>query len=416
MTSLYTVSRDDLYDFVRCPKIVSYKAFRTIQTILHPPPPKVSPSVREIEPAIVGKIGERAVEIALGEREKPVTTAAMVQELVRTVPEADLNEHLKAIAYESLRGMATIRNRLMEEYGQITILGKGSGRHPDLSGRVQPDYIAFAAKRKAPIIVEVKDTRKLEPQHNFQATYYNGIAAKYGVYSLESRLEGKRLVVSPRLVQGAAETILIYPRLSEYKVVRELFSPGLLAIKQIWKAKELGMNGQVPETNCREGCPHLRYERKLNKRLPEDDMEPLAPLPLIYANGMEENNYDLSAQYQLNYARKLIPFEQRHAALTGHVPAARLDEWKTWLATVVGLDPEIAEIVFDEEKQRSYFNSLPNHKILQRYIANDASPWRKLLRKSYKDGLATAGGLASSIYSLPAGSDRFVKNAKRRWR
>ncbi len=55
-------------------------------------------------------------------------------------------------------------------------------------------------------------------------------------------------------------------------------------VKDVWRAKQLGVLGKCPETGCRWDCPHNRYKIEL----PEDNLEVAKPLPLILAKaGME---------------------------------------------------------------------------------------------------------------------------------
>src|SRR3989449_5676714 len=59
--SIFTVSREDIFDYKRCPKIVSIKTYRTTRT------KKLRHEVTEPKvpiPNIVGQIGEAAVRLA----------------------------------------------------------------------------------------------------------------------------------------------------------------------------------------------------------------------------------------------------------------------------------------------------------------------------------------------------------------
>ena len=59
MTSLYGVTREDLYDYLRCPKIVSIKAYQALGREKHKP----EPSKCAVEPAALGMIGKGAVKL-----------------------------------------------------------------------------------------------------------------------------------------------------------------------------------------------------------------------------------------------------------------------------------------------------------------------------------------------------------------
>src|SRR2546426_2517135 len=58
--SIFTVSREDIFDYKRCPKIVAIKTYRTTRT------KKLRPDVHEPKipiPNIVGQIGEAAAQL-----------------------------------------------------------------------------------------------------------------------------------------------------------------------------------------------------------------------------------------------------------------------------------------------------------------------------------------------------------------
>jgi len=94
------------------------------------------------------------------------------------------------------------------------------------------------------------------PSDGFQARFYNGMSDAFGLYLLEERLERGTPNVSPRLVQAEAETILVYPRSASHTVVRDKFVPDRRMIKEVWKAKQLGLKALLPETDCGNCCVH----------------------------------------------------------------------------------------------------------------------------------------------------------------
>ncbi len=410
MTSIYSASREDLYDFMRCPKIVAIKAHRALTEVREPAPP----IQRKVEPATLGKIGEAAVK--LGFAGIPLTTG--IQQIARIVPDVNLNEHLLQIAQESLRGAEQIRHRLAEEYGEITIIGKGQGRHPDLAAAVMPDFIAFAEGTKQPIIVEVKGTAKPTPADDFQAKYYNGVAEQFGVYLLERRLEREAVAVSPELVRGAAETVLVYPRRAEYKVVREAFAPDRDVVRELWRAKELGFKGQMPEADCPSKCPHSRFERNLKSKLVEGNMEPIPPLALTFSDGIVEQGYSLDLEYQVNYARGLLPAGFRYSILLGQsgFQGVESDVWRNWLVEVVGLDSEAAETALNLERLLRFHGSRPSSDELLASLGSEVEAWKAILKQRMRSAAPAVLGRATSIYSLPRRSAAFVKDAVKRWR
>lgn len=404
LTSIYTISREDLYDYRRCPKIVAIKAHRKLNEV-----PRRGPArVRSIEPAVIGMIGEAAVKLGL----QGAPRATAIEQISATIPQTDVSVYLKQIALESLEGVEQIRRQLEKQYGQLTVIGRGEGRHPDLAGKVRPDFVAYSEASKTPVIIEAKNSRKPTPADNFQAVLYNGIAERFGVYVLEERMEHEFQTLRPELVDGRAETILVYPRLSKHTVVKEQFVPDSAMIKGIWKAKELGFKGLTPETSCGEKCPHNRLKAKL----PEGDMEPLTPLPLVFSEGVLESGFNSDASYQANYAWRLLPLAVKVAVSLSSVRAVKgLTELRDWLTHTVGVDQEAAEILLNPARRESFRASRPDAAKLRNAMQGKLEPWRRVLKDRLETNAPSILALATAVYSLPKGSFRFVKDAWDRW-
>src|SRR6266566_4336857 len=70
VSSIFTVSRADVYDYRRCPKIVAIKTYRATRT------KSIGPRVQGVPiPNILGEIGEAAVRLAFlgnGDNQHPV--------------------------------------------------------------------------------------------------------------------------------------------------------------------------------------------------------------------------------------------------------------------------------------------------------------------------------------------------------
>jgi hypothetical protein len=410
LTSIYTISREDLYDYRRCPKIVAIKAHRAIEALHHKPSPETSaaPAPRKLEPATIGMIGEAAVQLGF----QGVPQALAMQQIARKIPEVNFNQYLEEIASQSLRGVEEVRRKLANEYADVTIIGRGEGRHPDLAGKVRPDFIAFRGQSSNPIVVESKDTMRRSSPDNFQAALYNGIAEKYGLYLIQQRLEGKSRIFSPCTLQGDAETLLIYPRLAEYAILREKFVPDSETIKEIWKAKELGFRGLVPETDCGAKCAHHR----LKVKLPQANMEPLPPTPLIFSKGILEAGFNYDISYQATYAWNLLPQTVKLRILFSTQKAVKgLAEIRNWLTKVVGLDEQAADIVVNPIEREVFLRSKPDARSLLKSMESDLEPWKNILKESLVASAPSILALATTLYSLPKQSFQFVREAWDRW-
>jgi hypothetical protein len=405
LTSIFTVTREDLYDYGRCPKIVAIKAYRALTVA-----PTTHVEERRVqEPATIGKIGELAVRLTLDGVPKHET----LTRIAHSVPEIRINEYLAQIAAQSVEGMDEIRKSLKASYEEVSIVGRGEGRHPDLAGTARPDFIGLTKKEGMPIIVEAKDTAKEAPSYKFQAMFYNGIAAEQGLYLLRERLEGETARFYPRILKKTtAETVLVYPRLASFAIVKEKYVPTEAVIRGVWKAKELGFSGRAPENTCKSKCPHNRL--KLN--LPEGNMEPIPPLPLIFSKGSIENGVDLDLEYQAGYAWDLLPSRIKLAVLFSQGGGHGLDRLKSWLTTNLMLSNEAADLVLDNAKRELFFNSKPSGEDLLKLMESELEPWQAIFKEKLKTSAPSILARATAVYSLPKDSGRFVEDTWGRWR
>src|SRR5438445_13441283 len=67
-------------------------------------------------------------------------------------------ERVKALLKQSLDGLDQVKPVIEEEYGELTIIGKGETRYGMAPTYGLPDYVAFAKGKDKPILVEVKNT------------------------------------------------------------------------------------------------------------------------------------------------------------------------------------------------------------------------------------------------------------------
>jgi len=404
LTSIFTVTREDLYDYGRCPKIVAIKAHRALTTV----PAAHSAEQRVQEPATIGKIGEMAVELTL----QGVPKQEALTRITHYVPQIKINEYLAEIATQSVEGMDEIRKSLKAAYKEVTIVGRGEGRHPDLAGTARPDFIGLTKNEGTPIIVETKDTAKEARSYKFQAMFYNGIAEKYGLYILQERLEGETARFSPRILKNSAETVLVYPRLATFSIVKEKYVPTESTVKAVWKAKQLGFSGRVPESKCGSKCPHNR----LKVNLPEGDMEPLPPLPLIFSKGNIENGVDLDLEYQASYAWDLLPSTIKLGLIFAKGGSRELDVLKSWLIKNVMISNEATELVLDNGKRELFLKSKPTGNDLLNLMGSEVEPWKEILKEKLDAWASPILSRATAVYSLPKDSTRFVADAWDRWR
>jgi len=190
-SSIFTVSREDIFDYKRCPKIVSIKTYRATRT------KKLRPEANELKfPLlnIVGQIGEAAVRFAFSGTDEsdasfggdsPVpgktserTSGMRIARLILSrlnLMDKRIQMDLELLAEKTLEGLKEIRADIDRALGPLTIIGRGESRYGALPTCGYPDYVALTSNKK-PVLIEVKNGVKASPgKDEFQASFYNSL-------------------------------------------------------------------------------------------------------------------------------------------------------------------------------------------------------------------------------------------------
>ena len=278
------MSRQDVYDYLKCPKIV---AFRTHMSLHERPSVSRRAGGLRHETGVIGEITTRHMLAEnVSEHEPPSLEGGMsgghdVQEdhaQRTTLMKRDLeryrialDETIGGIFKETVKGLEAIKRQINDQYGEINVIGRGESRNGLLSSTSRPDFVAVVGDRKKLVMVEVKNAKMAGAKPDkFQATFYNTVGAKFGITVMEEYRELSSLKIAPMTTrQKISETILVYPRRGEFEVIKDRVDIGRKTAQGIWAAKQLGMEGKAPETDCDSSCPHHRLKR----RLPEGNID-----------------------------------------------------------------------------------------------------------------------------------------------
>jgi len=457
MYSIFTASRYDVYDYLRCPKIISLKTWKNLKK-----PSQVKKKLpRRNLTYKIGKIGEELTKTAFSEKEiiseidsdgsidsdyefesEEQDTDYELESLVEknALSEIELNlkskgvmldSQMKQVLRDTIVGLGKIKTHLSEKYGKIKILGHGQSRSGILPNTVLPDFIALSEGGK-PIMIEVKNTSSIGRKTNhFQASFYNAVASKSGVVVLEERTENGINTIVPRsLDDRISETLLVYPRHGKYEKITDVISIDKNLVKNIWIAKELGLKGQSPKTDCDSKCPHHKHGE-----LPEGNMEPLIPLSLIFAEGLIEQGSNLDiyylrkylgrqgigsiisdglfdiwqAEYQTKYYSSDKTLEEKNLEKIAKKKESFLDE----ITEKTGFSrQEISKITSKEEK-RNFATQMTK---AEKEMSDSFNSWKKILNeKTLKKLRINAKSQFTKQYPIPNDSKRFVKRSWKLW-
>ncbi len=368
--------------------------------------------------SVVGKIGEAAVAAIFS----PVAVAAGVGKIVQsttrqtesTLAKAGvvIDAAVKQILHEAVQGLVSVRDSLSDEYGEVTVIGKGGCKNGPFPGEALPDFVAISPSGNQPILIEVKNTARPASTDHFQASFYNTVARETGVVVHEQRVESGDLALNPVAYhESITDTLLIYPRLGTYEKISDRVKMKQDTIHEIWRAKQLGFAGKSPHTGCDSKCPHHR----LGIDVPEGNLEPAIPLPLVYALGLVEAGTDLNNNYLHHYFFKSglasgiydwVFGVRHHSDDMGKKKAVDL------LASKTGLSMDLVE------KMAFNYTRNPDSDVVFRKMVGDFKPWEKILGEDRLKGPSTRStiqGMATRLYALPDRSEEFVRKSWKRW-
>jgi hypothetical protein len=422
-TSLFTINRDDVYDYLRCPKIVAFKAMLTMRNLNQPSTkPKSMVPRFELgkEPQTIGRAAELAVETAFSLKSVDKETAPEMQEaseidqtlqrrLTTEISPQRLTAYVRVLATDALKNAIKLRVGIEENYGNLRLLGRCESRNPLGPSKVQPDFVAFAEGTQRAILLESKGSVSKSKRDQFQASYYNGIAGKFGVMLIKERTERGRHTIAPLVrFNQPAETLILYSRRGEFEKIKESILVDRKLAHEIWEAKQLGMKGKLPETDCGPTCPHNRFRVTAE----EDTLEPAVPLPLVFARGYYDLDYALDILYQTNLAYSAMPSNVAEELFWGNLSSDSRNKLSTWLVENLGLSPRLA-VRFANQRT---MQERPDAKKVIRTMASEIEPWKMIFKKRFKISAPVNQGLATSFFALPRDSNRLIKAAWRRWR
>lgn len=466
MYSIFTISRQDVYDYLRCPKIVAIKTHRNLKK---PKPDRKKPPERNIRYE-VGTIGEVLTQRIFSGKPEDEILSKYADEFdseesgqesdyvedegyskseyeIGSIFEREamprvkldlenkgvqLDSNMKEILRTTIAGLGKIKRHLNEEYGQIEIIGHGESRNGILPNKIRPDFVAVSKNQK-PILIEVKNTANAnEGADNFQASFYNTIVKKFGAIVLEERIESGYKTIVPRTITDTiSETVLVYPRQGRAEKITDTISLDQDLIKRIWISKQLGLKGKSPKTDCDTSCAH----HKLGE-LPEDNLEPAIPLALIYSEGLVEQNADLDTTYLRNFLWRRglggiinngladIRYAEFVARVGGMRDKSKIEKKLQMLSQKkekflddvserTGFTRQEIDKITSRDTIRSYMKEI---KRLEKDMNNELNPWKKLLGKRHFDSLRnTARGQSTKLYPLPKNSTEFVRKSWKIW-
>ncbi|BDC00258.1 CRISPR-associated protein Cas4 [Saccharolobus caldissimus] len=344
---VWKVRADDIYDFMRCPRILAFKYMRVKLRAQR------RSSSTQVSAYTIGRIGEEAFTYALESNGVVNLTNNAVQknETENTTADSDIMEpdiefedrtetvinekesldriskkvissidpetlsKARDAAYtlvkSSVEGAIQLVKDLESKYGRPIVFSKAKVRSTILQAEGYPDFIiGFPDNRY--VIVEVKNTKKVEKSHDVQIGYYIEASKLIGASILMERKVENRIEFEPVATSNIMDGILIYPRLKEihsvsnFKLTTEIAS-------NIMKVKYAVIKGLLPKEANFSYCNKCQF-RNVCKTEPEsknielDSIKMPIPFPITAALDISENyDLDLDLLFYGSYFRYEVP-------------------------------------------------------------------------------------------------------------
>jgi hypothetical protein len=433
-SSIFTVSRDDIFDYARCPKIVSIKTYRNTRT------KKIRPEMHEPRlpiPNIVGQIGEAAVRFAFSGTDEDDESSGgnsavrrkgqgkRIAQLIMSrlnLIDKGIQMDLELLAEKTLEGLREIRAGIDSALGPLTIIGRGESRYGALPTCGYPDYVSLTSNEK-PVLIEVKNGIKASPgKDEFQASFYNSLGKTVGVV-VHNELVNDR-GIRPNLqvrLEEDAETLLLYPRLGRWRKITDTVNIAPDDLEEIWAAKQLGIIGRWPTADCGSDCPHTRY----GIVLPEDNLDTVAkPLPLIFAKGAADLGVDYDFNFMRRYISRTVPSAMNELWNLSHhlrsAPSSSLEPFMTIMENRLGVGQGVSTKLLRwlsgiSEGEPGVRTRIEQGKI-EKEMAAYLEPWQQFLPKKMFDVAApVAQAIGTRTYSLPTQSNLIIDKSWNKW-
>ena len=335
-----TITWQDIYDYLRCPKILAFKV-AGLRTRIKPRPP--SPT---IEPYVIGRVGEQVVETLLPPLTSPESDLSIAEEALSATEEgaplredvaremtrtlfrirSDLKERLlkklesvqiqvtdktvKTLLEKAVAGVQVAALKMRERYGELELLGRAEAKAPLLPSWLEPDFAFKPVDSETTIVVEVKNKAKIGPQDRFQASFYATLGRLGGIAVKEHFTLEEASLVPRALVKTPSSCVLLNVR--DGTVMEMPGVEGIISfLRDVWEAKQLGLLGKQPEAERGDFCSRCRWKRLCShfstSGPPTATLDELAkPYPLIMAEWMLEHGKNLDLLWWNEYVSSLL--------------------------------------------------------------------------------------------------------------
>ena len=330
----WRVTATDLYDFMRCPRILAFKLIGIKLEKWHCKTYRSS----QVSPVTIGRIGEEVVAqvlrlhgaisltetgIKLPKKTSEVRDmskiksmkdikASITESIIFTTSPVTLSSAkciIKTMIERSIEGALRVVEYLKSRFGEPLIFSRARVTNTLLQTTGEPDFIIGFPGDKY-VIIEIKNTKQVAKEHQVKVGYYVKASKIAGASILMERRTKDKLEFIPVDTNNVSGGVVIYPRLAR---IRNAYIPELTTevISRIMKLKYIAMNGLVPADANSSYCSRCRYReicRSISGSKVKDLNEVKLPIPAPITAALElseKHGIDLDALFHGAYYRRL---------------------------------------------------------------------------------------------------------------
>ena len=322
MVDPWGINADDIYHFMRCPRILAFKLIGVkLEKWRY-----IAATAKEtdIPPTVIGRIGEEIIahtlklsgadNLAIEKVEESAKKSFVDIDAITDKFKGDINyladiSKIKSMIKSTLEGALEITEYLTSKYGTPTIFSRGRVRNTLFQLDSKPDFIVGFPDNKY-IIVEVKNTKQTAKEYQIKTGFYMEVSKYLGASILMERKVGDHLELVPIDTNNVIDAIVVYPRLKKIKTAHTIEVTAELASK-IMKLKHIAKNGLIPVDKNESYCQRCRYNEEC-RNLPKDklcELESVSidiPPPITVALDLAEKYHiDLDLLFHGSYLYNL---------------------------------------------------------------------------------------------------------------
>ena len=325
----------DIYDFVRCPRILAFKTMGVKLFVREAIKVRKEIVQMAVSKGIVGeKLVKKVLEMKKEDEKKKVT-----EETIKQIERKHVERVGVPLAMTLARRVERIVDNILARLGSVEYVDAIQVKSSFFQSLFKPDIVAKIGNEY--YIIEVKTTKSKAREHEIQARFYASLPT----------FDGAIITRSGEMIEKA-KCILIYPQLGKYYILNPLdITPNNIALLSSVKRIAL-IEGKIPQNRNVKYCDRCRWYKLCRKYERIEIETPNAPPSLEFAKETTKIlNYDkLFAHVEITENGLIECFEITEAILSNMGFEIKFD---------VSVDDYVKILTNVERVPKGFENSIP---------------------------------------------------------